>query len=487
MNRYEYENALRGALGQGILTGAIRVGGMPEGTAETIAKWQGESRAITTLALTPEAAPEPADPTDAQLKEFFEADKEPFREPERRWGRFIRISPADLVKDIKPSDEEVKTEYEARIDDFTTAPKRTVEQIIFDDKIKADEAAKRIADGTSSFAEIAAEQNISVENLSLGEVGEGELAEIVDKAIFALDKPGIAGPIQVLDGFALLNVTAVTQGGVQKFEDVKDEVAGALAMRFATGLATKRAGEIEELRAGGASLEDIAKQLGVTLSSFTGLAADGTVSEGDAPLMIADPAFMAEVQQANAGDERSVIDLATGGHAVVIVDRIAEAHLPELSTITDKVAAAWKAEERLKALEARAKDLIEKAGAEGIAAIGTELDDTPVELPAAVRTQLPPMIGADLRAKIFEAKKDDLLFGRTRGDQSILIVQVRDVTPMEGDALAERVEAVKTAMATSIGADTQELFARALEMRHGATFNQSAIDGVFERLGQTGY
>ncbi len=482
-----FETAMRAALAQGILTGAVRVGTMPDGTAEAIAKWQGESRGITTLALTPDKAPDPGEPSDTDLSTFFEADKEPFREPERRWGRYIRISAADLVTGIKPTDEEIEAEYNARIEAYTAQPKRTVEQIVFPDEAQAKAAAKRIADGSSSFAEIAAEQNISVADLSLGEVGQNELATAVDTAVFALTEPGIAGPVQVLDGHALLNVTAVTTGGTRPFAEVKDEVAAGLAVRHATGLASQKASEIAELRAGGDSLEDVAKKLGVPLLEIGGLAVDGSAAEGEPPMMIADPVFMAEVQQAGPGLERDVIELATGGFAVVSIDRVAEPHLPKLETIKEKVTAAWKAEQRIKALEARAKELVEKAGTEGMAAIGTELGDTPVEMPAALRNQLPPILDQDLRVRIFTAEKDAILVDRSAGDQSVVIILVREIVPLAGETLTERVTAVEQAMSGSLADDTQEFFARALEVRHEAQVNQGAIDGVFERLGHTGY
>ena len=97
------------------------------------------------------------------------------------------------------------------------------------------------------------------------------------------------------------------------------------------------------------------------------------------------------------------------------------------------------------------------------------------------------MVGQDLSEQIFKAAKDDILVGRTAGDQSVLIVLVRDILQLEGDALAQRAEAIRNSLAETVAQDSLELFGRALEDRHGATFSQSAIDSSFERLSQTGY
>ena len=165
--------------------------------------------------------------------------------------------------------------------------------------------------------------------------------------------------MKVLDGHALLNITAVVQGSTRPLEEVRDEVAEALALRHAEGLARKKATEIDEIRAGGATLEEIAEQLELEVVKFSGLAADGTVLEGDVPGLAADPNFAAEVQAANVGDERDVIELVDRGYALVMLDRVLEAHLPEFENVRERVAEAWKAEQRLQALEARAAELID--------------------------------------------------------------------------------------------------------------------------------
>lgn len=483
----EFERASRSLLGQSILAEAVRVGSLPKGASELIARWQGETRGLTTLALLPATAEEPETPTEDVLQTFFEADSAPFREPERRWGRYIRLDPSDFAKDITPTDEEIKAAYEARIDNYTIRPSRTLEQIVFPDEPAATAAAKRLADGEAGFAEIAAEQNISVADLSLGTVAPGELPAAVDKAVFAAAEPGVVGPVQVLDGFALLNVTKVVAGSVRKLDEVKTELAASIAQQQAAAVVRQRAAEIDEIRAGGATMEEIAEKIGVPLVKFDGLATDSTVAEGEVPALAADPRFVAESRQAVVGDERDVIELTDGGYALVMIDRIAGEHLPEFAKVKDKVLAAWKAEQRLQSLEKKAATLIEEAGGEGMTAIGAALGEEPVSLPAAARTQMPPMIGQDLRDKVFKARAGDILIGRSPGDQSVLIVEVREVVEVPAEALAKSVEELDKVFAGGVAADTLELFGRALESRHGATFNQAAIDSVFDRLGQIGY
>jgi len=482
----EYEQLIRELLGQQILAGAVSRGtGALPGVAEAIAKWQGEARAISVLALTPDSAPDPGEPTDADLRTFFEADIERFRVPERRWGRYLRVNPAEIAREMMPTDEETRAEYDARIDAFTTQPNRTVEQIVFKDGVAAADAARRLADESASWEEIAAEQNIALDNLALGQVTERDVPAASAKAIFALTEPGIAGPVQTLSGHALFKVTAVETGSVKPFEEVKDQLAQALANRRALGAVSKRANEINEIRAGGATMAEIAEKTGLALVGFAGLAANGTVATGAVPALAADPRFVTEMQAALDGEERNIIELVDGGYALVMIGRIADSHLPELDAVKDDVTGAWALEERLKALEARATSLVLKAASEGgLAAIAEELGETPSELPAFTRAQMPPTMSEVTREQIFSAAEGDLVIGRARGNQSVLLITVREVRALEGDALAERVTAAETALASSIAGDQLEFHGRAMEERHGAFVNPEAVEAVFEQLGQ---
>lgn len=574
----EYERATANLLNRSILGDAIQVGQPPEGAAELIAKWQGEERGLTQVVLLPAMAPEPEAPGDDVLKAWFDADKEPFRIPERRWGSYVRLNPSEIARDITPSDAEIEAEYEARIADYSVAPKRTIEQIVFEDEAKAQDAAKRIADGEASYEEIAAEQNVSVADLSLGEVSKGELPDAVDAAIFGTDEEGVVGPVEGPFGFSLLNITDVVKEEVRPLADVRTEVSDVIARRQALGVVRDRSARIDELRAGGASMEELAKELETEIVRFQGLAPDGTVAEGEVPDLAADPQFTAEVQAAMAGDERDVVQLTDGGYALVMVDKVEESHLPEFETVRERIFDAWAAEQRMDWLDKRAEELIaaaktgelhpaetstapanaadakdgaapeEKTGtgtddtadtptnetagsseessgevvasdekpesekeeaatvdnatdttaseenpgseaspASGIAAIGKAVGVEPVELPPSTRSAVPPAFSPDLTEAAFAAEQGALLHGRNRGDTAVIILSVREIVPLEGDALTARVTALEEEMQRGIVADTAEFFGRALEKRYPVEVNEAAIDSVFEQLGQSGY
>ena len=483
-----FEAATRESLGSQLLAQAVApVVVAPPDVAETIAARRGETRTVELVLLTPDMAPEPPAPDEAALQAFFEANGDRFIEPERRSGLYLHTDLEVLAQGTAPTDEEVRAEYEANQDRYTTEPAREVEQLVFDDLETAEAAAARIRAGEASFAEVAAEQNVSVADLSLGRVTRADLPEATAEAVFAATETGIAGPVEGPFGPILLNVTAVEPGGVAPLEEVAEEIRLTIAQRRARELVTEKANAIDDLRAGGTPLPEIAGQIeGVELVRFRGLDAQGDALGGQPPPLARDQAFLAEVAAAQEGEERDLIQLGDGSYALVLVEEITDSHLPELGTIRDRVAEAWTEEERLKALETRAADLAGRIAEEGLGPVAADAALGEPQSISFTRETVPPELTPALADAAFAAEQGDSLVGRRAGGDAVLLGVVASIEPLPGDELAERTSALDAAIVQSLDGDQLEYFGRALEELHGATLHPEIIASVFDRLGQSG-
>ena len=480
----EFERLTRSLLGQQILVGATsNAEAYAPGAAEAMAKWRGETRGIRMITMPVESAEAPADPTDAQLQEYFTANSDNFVEPDRVWGRFLHTDVSVLAEDLAPSDEELQAAYDADPERFTVPATRTIEQINFPDMEAAKEAAGRIADGTATFADIAAEQEISAEALSLGTVRQGELPEATAQAAFEATEPGIVGPIEGPFNVLLLNITGVNQGGLEPLEKVRDLIRQQILQERLGERIPELANQVDDIRAGGASLPEIAEQTGLPLREFSGIATDFSVAEGTFPTAAFDPGLMAEIMDASEGEERDLVDLADGSYALVMVDRIVASHLPELEAIKDKVAEAWKNEQRLAALEARALGMI--AGDAGdLDAIATATGLEIVEPEAFNREEAPTTLSGPLVEAIFSGAEGGFVSGRNQRGTGIVLARIISINPLEAEALEEQKTELQTALQTSVARDHLEYFARALSEKHDVNINRDAIQTIFERMGQ---
>ncbi len=487
-NPQSFEAATREQLGGQLMADAAAPALVaPPGAAEAIAAYRGESRTVDLVRLTPDMAPDPGAPDDATLAAYFEANAQRFVEPERRSGFYLHTDLAKIAEETVPTDEEVRAEYDTHQDRYTREPARELEQLVFPDMAAAEAAAERLRAGEASFAQIAAEQNVSVADLPLGRVTRAELPQATAEAVFATEEPGLVGPIEGPFGPVLLNVTAVEPGGVAPFEQAAPAIRDQIAQRRAREQVVQKANAIDDLRAGGTPLPEIAEQIpGVELVRFEGLDAQGLAAEGPPPPVAADPAFMAEVNVAMDGEERDLIPLSDGSYALIMVEDIKVSHTPELPVVRDQVAEAWAEDQRVAALQARATELAGRVAQEGLAPVAAETGlDEPQSI-SFTRETVPEELTPELADAVFAASQGDPVTGRRAGGDAVLLGVVSAVEPLGGAELATRAAAIDAALLESLQRDQLDYFGRALEDRYGATVNPDIIASVFDRIGQSG-
>ncbi|MEL6337620.1 MAG: SurA N-terminal domain-containing protein, partial [Pseudomonadota bacterium] len=352
-----FETLQRDLIGQEVLlSSAVGTVSLPPGAAARIAAHEGEQRRVAILRLTPDMAPEPPRPDSTTLGAFLEENALAFTEPDRKYGRFLHLDTRAIGEAFEPTEEALRAGYEAALSTFSTPAQAVVDQLNFP-SVEAAEAAKAALEGGQSFEELLDSRGVAMADVALGTVGVDDLPAAMSAAVFGADGPGIVGPVETLVGAALLRVRELTAASQVPFEEARDQVAQALADREALSRAPRIAGEIDDLRAAGQTLEEIAEALeAVELGTIDGWALDGTL-EGRVPAegVLGRARLREELSDALDGEERDLIELVNGSYVLIAIDRIEPSFLPTLDRIRDRVAEAWERRERLDALAERAE------------------------------------------------------------------------------------------------------------------------------------
>lgn len=490
MTPAEFERLTRALIGQELVTGAVAgTDATAPGLGTRIAAWRGEMRKLRLLTLTPDMAAEPGEPDQGALRAFYEANGRLFREPERRYGRYLHVDAAALAEAERARLDEaaVRAVYEDEKAAYVTEPTRTVEQITFPSLAEAEAAAARLAAGEVEFDALAAE--VGQEGaIDIGEVRPGDLPEGPDAAIFAMAEPGVTGAVKTPLGGAILRVTEMTTGGAAPFDEVRDEIAGRLAAEAAAMRAPEIANEIEEQRAAGKTFAEIAAEIGegVVAGQIAGLGNNGTLASGEvATGVLADADAASEIRAAIDAEERDFVELSDGSYFLAYVERIEPARVPELESIRDQVVAAWREDAKLVSLEERAATI-----AAGIArGTGATLETTAAgmgrvasETEFFTRDRVPDGVPQEMAEAVFGAKEGEVVTGRLADGSGVVLAEVATVQPIPAEALAVSSERIESALAESIRRDRQEYFVRAVESHHGARINPQAIEEVFALL-----
>jgi hypothetical protein len=182
----------------------------------------------------------------------------------------IRVHSADFAKDIKPSDDEVKKNYDAHKNELKTDEKRKVEFVrlaLTDDQKKlkdkeridalqkladrANDVSQALLEKGANFHQVAAKFQLPVD--ATGEFTTSapdpklKTDPQVNQAAFKLtkDEPN-TDPIQTVDGFVMLHLTEIAQARPLSLDEAKPKIVDEIKQQHAREQASNKGRLIAE-------------------------------------------------------------------------------------------------------------------------------------------------------------------------------------------------------------------------------------------------
>ena len=353
MQESEFEQDVREDEARVILQQAI-TGGVPAPRAmvDATSAWLLESRDLTWRELTPDALAQPvSDPDDATLEGWHQANADRFTAPEIRKITYAWVTPEMLAPEVELDEAALRDLYDSRAAEFQQPERRMVERLVFQDRAAADAAKARIDAGEAPFAAIVAERGLTLEDIDLGEVTEADLGA-AGAPVFALEGPGVAGPIDTALGPALFSMNAILEPVNVSFEEALPDLRAEAAQDRARRVIEDRASEFEDLLASGASIEDLAAETPMEMGQI-----DWFADSQPEPGSIAGYESFRERAATLASDDFPQLEsLADGGVYVARLDEIVPPTLTPFDEVRDAVAADWRMAEQHRLLLALADD-----------------------------------------------------------------------------------------------------------------------------------
>ena len=469
----EFEAGMRGDLARQALQAAI-VGGIvtPQPLTDTVYAFQGETRGFTLLQLSEASLPQklPA-PTEDQLKTYYTAHIADFTRPEAKRVTYALLQPADIAKDQKVAEADIKAAYDASGDIYNVPEKRLVERLVFPSDAES-AAAKAKLDAGTSFEDLVKARGLALTDIDLGDVTEAKLGA-AGKDVFALTAPGVVGPLPSDLGPALYRMNAILPAQITSLADAHDKLMADLQLKAAAKAIADKNEALNDLLAGGSTVADIAKDQ--SMKSGTTDYAKG--ADDNAPVT-ADPAFAKAVDAMQAGDFAQAIPLSTGGLIVLQVTEVVPPTPVPVEKAHDKVAAAFHADALANALTALADaDLAAVKGGASLGSLGIT-DRVAATLRSATLNAVPP----EAVAKAFIMQVGDVAKISEKG--LIGLIRLDAITP--ADKIDDKAKAARDQLSTqaaqSIAQDTYDLFSTAMTAQGGLTIDQAAITATQSRM-----
>ena len=471
----EYEKGLRSDIARSLLQGAVTGGVVtPQPLTDSIFAWAGEKRGFTLLRLTEAGLPTPLPaPTEAEIKAWYDAHIADYTRPEAKRITYAALLPKDIAGKIEVSDDDLKKAYEAKKDDYVVPEKRLVERLAFGTEEEAKAAKDRLDKGEATFEGLVADRKLQLTDVDLGDVSKAELGAAGD-GVFALAEPGVVGPLPSALGPALFRMNGILAAQEKTFDQAKPELLAAAQDEAARKQVSAKAEAIDDALAGGATLQELAKEQGMVLATT-----DYAPAADDNDPITQDPAFQKAADAVGEGDFPEALATADGGIVALQMDEMLPAAPRPLDQVKDKVAAAVKADALAKALAAQAQTVLAAVkGGASLASQGVAERSAPIDRQGNVEGAPPALVET-----LFKLQPGEVQLVQDKGFAAL--VQLNDVVaadPAGEDGKALR-EAIQVNAAKAISADILGLYTQSLTTEAGITLDQSAIAAVNSQLG----
>ncbi|MEH6506570.1 MAG: peptidyl-prolyl cis-trans isomerase [Sulfitobacter litoralis] len=468
LNENEFEQSLREEAGRTLLQQAITGGvSMPEAYANTLVSYVGEQRSFTWAKLTQDDLDAPLpDATDAQLRAFYDDNADRFMLPASKTITYITMGPQDLLDEVELTDEELQAAYDDRADEYIQPERRLIERLVFRDQEAADQAAAALEVDGTTFEALVADRGLSLSDVDLGDLSQQQLGAAGD-AVFNAEVGDIVGPLPSNLGPALFRVNGVLPSLNTTFEEARPTLVQDLAADRAARLVEVRARDLDDQLAGGATLEQIAEDSKMTLSTIEW-------TQDSSESIAAYAGFREAATRLTENDFPQIEQLDDGSVFAMRLDGTKEERPNPFDAARADVAAAWRNEQLIDALRAKAETLqAELADGGDFAELGLEPKTGSDQSRDAVVSAAPQ----GFIAAVFDAAPGDVKL--LEGTDEVALVRLDRIKDAAED---DRMTQVKTQIAAQLDDQlSQALFAAFSDdviRRTAPRVDQQAIDAV---------
>jgi peptidyl-prolyl cis-trans isomerase D len=480
-----YVAAIRGAIMRDQLTGSLTAGAVaPRLLLDDVYAYRRERRGGIAVTVEADSMTGIPDPTEAELAAFHTENANAFMAPDLRAVTAIVLSADEVAKTIAVPEEDIRAAYDDRNTEFVTPERRRFEQLLFLDEESANKAAGMLAQGRD-FVDVATEVT-GTPPIPLGPMTQVELtaqAPDLAEAGFALEADATSAPVRSALGWHILRAVAIEPRVVQPYDEVKARIADEIARERAVEEVYEIANGVDDALAGGATLEEAARELSLPLRTIPAIDTAGRDAEGEpiADLPQENGEFVGTVFDTAPGQQSLMVEVGADRYFVLRVDGETPAALRPLDTVRDKVEAAWRERKRQEAAEEAARALLDQAKAGGdLAVLAAEKGYSLRRIEPTVRTADDPAGGANepVTATLFTLDPGQAAVTPAAGGYAV--VRLDTVEAADPVADTETYDTLRGQLREQIANDIMSQFTQAVRERHPVSINQAAIENFIQ-------
>ncbi|MEO8186084.1 MAG: SurA N-terminal domain-containing protein, partial [Burkholderiaceae bacterium] len=471
-----FEQSLRNdlrkqAFGQAVIESAIT----PKEVIERIERILLEQREVRELRFPAEQFASKASITDAQVGEYYQANRTQFEISENVRVEYVVLSPATISDSVTVPEEAAKNYYDQNKARYGTEEQRRASHILIapegSDKAgarkKAEEILAKVKAAPNDFAKLAQENSkdpgSAAQGGDLGFFGRGMMVKPFEETVYRLKNGEISDIVETDFGFHIIRVTEIKPAQANPFAEVRSDIERELKNQQAQKNFTEAADQFTNLVYEQAdSLQPAAQKLNLKL-----LSADNLTRRGLPPYL--GPRLVEAIFAEDALKNRRNTQAIEVAPSTLVSARVLE-HRPASVQPLEKVTP-----EIRQLLERReAVRLAREAGEQRLAALRKEPSDAGFSAPKVVSRRQPQDMPADGLNEVLRIPADKLpqYIGtevgtdfRSASNAGYVIVKVISSKPAEAIPPAQR-DAQARAVNQQAAAAAELTYAEGLKARH---------------------
>lgn len=323
----------------------------PTDIARIQAVFDGEVRYISWFPIEQASIPALAEPSQEQLRAFYETQKAAFEAPERRQFSMLNLSPDDFLHTAEYTEEDILSYYEAtKTQRLSTPEERTFTEAAFPNEQSAQQAFGILAVG----GDISNSPNATITNRTLTK--DQVAIDGFREQLFAGGAPvgSVAGPFEANGTWIIGRLLEIMPGTPKTLEETREEIIAAISAEMAELAFYTAVNEFDNLIGEGYTISEIAERYGAPVLSFEpvdqrALSQDGAFLRA---LTVSPDAFRQafELPQGETTDRFDQDNTAI----MISIDKVIPKEIPPFEDIEDRVKLGYNISKQGEALKTAA-------------------------------------------------------------------------------------------------------------------------------------
>ena len=442
-------------------------------------RFRNETRTLRYITVPLARLGEIGEPSAETQREYYNSHKNEFRAPEFRKIGMISLTPDVLMKKVPVSDADIKLYYENNEARFSTPERRAVLQIPFPDEATANAAYEKLKNG-AGFMEIAKARGLEKDDVELGLITrDGVPDDAVADVVFALRVNEISKPIKGGLAHVVAKVTKIESELVKTLEGEREKIRKILAAERAAEDILDAYDKIEDERAGGATLAEIARKLTLDYSEIAAINRRGQDMDAKPVAEFANRrGVLAAAFQADVGLDTAPEETADRGYIWFEVLQVTPQRLKPFDEARNDISGKWRETEIRALLSKKGQELVDKLRAgERLGELAKTFGLEVMESKALKRNDADKDLSRAAVQQAFALKQGDLGSATASNGKGRVIFQVAETAP-PGALVADERKQLERAIISQLGDDMMVQYILALREEFGVDINQGVLDNA---------